>query len=105
MESKMDGAFFGQWFRGFEAGLDAMAQEERSRFLGCCARKCADTGVLQSYRKLLREVNSHRNAFYRRLYEVGKVRGEIVVPDREYYICFPECSCDLHTAGDPPKCV
>ena len=31
--------------------------------------------------------------------ELGGVRGEVIVPDREYNVYFPKCSCDLHTAG------
>lgn len=46
-----------------------------------------------------RAVDGNRDAFYSRLSELGNVHGEVVVPGREYRICFPECACDLHTAG------
>lgn len=61
-----------------------------------CAKCCADTGVLQSYRKLYKAVNGERDGFYSRLNEIGNVRGEVVVPNKEYFIYFPECGCDIH---------
>lgn len=62
-----------------------------------CAKQCADTGVLQAQLELYSTVNGNRDEFYRRLNETGSVRGEIAVPGRAYYICFPDCACDLHT--------
>ena len=94
----MDEKFFRKWFKGFESALMEMDAESRVGFFRHCAKQCADTGVLQSYLRLHRAVGGERDAFYRRLHEVESVRGEIAVPGREYYICFPECSCDLHTA-------
>lgn len=95
----MDRKFFCQWFKGFENGLDEIDMDSRSCLLKHCARYCADTGVLQSHLKLYQTVNGNRNEFYSRLSETGNVRGEIVVPDKEYFIYFPECACDIHTAG------
>lgn len=95
----MDEQFFCRWFRGFENGLDAMDVESRSSLLSHCAKQCADSGVLQAYLRLHDAVGGDRDAFYRRLSETGDVRGEVIVPGREYEICFPDCACDLHTAG------
>ena len=92
----MENSFFCQWFQGFEKGLDEIDPESRSCLLKNCAKRCADTGVVQAYRQLHQAVNGDRDAFYRRLHETGAVHGEIVVPDKEYIICFPECACDLH---------
>lgn len=94
----MEHSFFCQWFKGFEKGLGEMDSDSRSSLLKPCAECCADTGVLQSYLKLYQAVNGERDAFYSRLSEIGNVRGEIVVPNKEYFICFPECACDIHTA-------
>lgn len=95
----MDEVFFCAWFKGFEKGLDAMDADGRRALLRQCARRCADTGVLQSQLRLYRAVEGDRDEFYRRLSETGKVRAEIVVPGREYEIVFPDCACDIHTAG------
>ena len=76
-----------------------MDSDSRSRLLKHFAKCCADTGVLQAYLKLYQAVSGDRNEFYSRLSETGSVRGEIVVPDKEYFIYFPECACDVHTAG------
>ena len=92
----MDSSFFGQWFKGFEQALDGMEPGCRSNLLRCCARRCADTGVLQKYLELYRDTGGDRDTFYSRLSELGGVRAEIVIPQREYYIYFPECGCDLH---------
>ena len=93
----MDNSFFCKWFRGFEQGLEEMDPDSRSGLLRHCAKSCADTGVLQSYLKLYRDVNGDRDEFYSRLGELGGVRAETVIPYREYHIIFPECGCDLHT--------
>lgn len=92
----MDNSFFCQWFKGFEKGLDEMDSDSRSNLLKHCAKCCADTGILQSYLKLYKTVNGERDAFYSRLNEIGDVRGEIVVPNKEYFICFSKCGCDIH---------
>ena len=95
----MDRAFFCSWFRGFEKGLDEMDAETAGRFLRRCAEQCAATGVLQAQLRLCRAVEGDRDAFYRRLGETGRVRGEVLVPGKEYAVCFPDCACDLHTEG------
>ena len=95
----MDEAFFCRWFKGFENGLDAMDEESRRDLLKHCARQCADTGVLRSHFWLYHAVNGNRDEFYRRLSETGNVRGEVLVPGKEYRVYYPECACDLHTAG------
>lgn len=92
----MDNSFFCQWFKGFEKGLDEMDSNSRSSLLKHCAKCCADTGILQSYLKLYKKVNGERDAFYSRLSETGNVRSEVVVPDKEYFICFLKCGCDIH---------
>lgn len=92
----MDNSFFCQWFKGFEKGLDEMDSDSRSSLFKHCAKCCADTGILQSYLKLYKTVNGERDAFYSRLNEIGNVRGEVVVPNKEYFICFPKCICDIH---------
>lgn len=94
----MDSSFFCQWFKGFEKGLDEMDSDNRSCLLKHCAKSCADTGVLQSYLKLYHTVNGERDAFYNRLSEIGNASGYIVVPNKEYIICFPKCACDIHTS-------
>lgn len=96
----MDNSFFCQWFKGFEKGLDEMDLDIRSNLLKHCAKCCADTGILQSYLKLYKTVNGERDALYSRLNEIGNVRGEIVVPNKEYFICFPKCGCDIHNDCD-----
>lgn len=95
----MDGDFLRAWLQGFEKGLNELDAASQSSLLRHCARQCADTGVLQSHLRLHRAVNGNRDLFYSRLSELGHVRGEVIVPGREYRVCFPECACDLHTAG------
>ena len=95
----MDTEFFCLWLKGFEKGLDAIDFDGRSSLLKQCAKQCADTGVLQSYQELHKAVQGDRDAFYSAMGELGGVRGEVVVPDREYNVYFPRCFCDLHTAG------
>ena len=98
-DAAMDEVFFRQWFRGFAAGLEALDEERRSRLLRPCAKSCADTGVLRSQRALFLAVGGDRDAFYRNLPQTGDVRGEVIVPGKEYAIVFPVCGCDLHTSA------
>ena len=100
----MDRDFFRCWFRGFQNALRKMEDEERRRMLAHCARQCAGTGVLQSHLCHYEAVKGDRDEFYRRLSEIGNVRGEIVIPGKEYIVCFPDCARDLHTecAVDTP---
>ncbi len=93
----MDRPFFNVWFKGFESGLEAMDGDARSLLLAHCARQCTNTGVLQLHLRHYEAVSGNRDAFYRRLHETGNVRGEVITPGKEYYICFPDCACDLHT--------
>lgn len=101
----MDEQFFCGWLQGFENGLNDLDAESRSLLLRHCAKQCADTGVLQAYRALHREVEGNRDEFYRRLGETGSVRGEVVIPGRVYRIRFPSCACDLHAAGVQTPCL
>lgn len=87
------------WAEGFSEGLDVLDNEGRSRLLACCARKCADTGVAERHRRLYAEAGS-RDEYYRRLHELGGVRGKILSPGAEYLVVFPDCACDLHTCLD-----
>lgn len=95
----MDGKFLCEWLKGFERGLEEMDADARSRLLSHCARQCADTGVLQAHLRHFRTVGGDRDEYYRSLSRIGGVRGEVLVPGREYRICFPACACDLHTEG------
>lgn len=95
----MDQDFSKIWFQGFEEGLDKMTPESRSCLLKCCAKRCADSGVLELYRKHYTKVNGDRDEFYRRIEELGGARGEVAVSGKEYYIYFPQCYCDLHLSA------
>ena len=73
-----------------------MDSVNRISLLKHCSKCSAYTGVLQAYLKLYKTGNGERDAFYSRLNETGSVRGEIVVPNKEYFVCFPKCGCDIH---------
>lgn len=95
----MDCTFCKTWFSGFANGIDEMAAGARSDLLNHCARRCADTGVLARYREHYRDVGGNRDRFYSEMERLGGVRGEVIVPGKEYRISFPECFCDLHKTG------
>ncbi len=94
-----DSDFFKEWLKGFEKGLDELDETGRKCLLKCCAKRCADTGILGMYRKHDRDVNGDRDEFYRRISVFNGVRAEIVRPQKEYVLIYPECLCDLHTSG------
>lgn len=93
------GDFWKEWLKGFEKGLEELDEAGRRCILSCCAKSCADTGILEMYRKHNRDVNGDRDAFFRRIDVFGGVRAEIVRPQKEYIVIYPECLCDLHTSG------
>lgn len=52
----MDQTFYKEWFQDFAKGLDVLEADSRSCLLKYCAKRCADTGVLEMYQKLHEEV-------------------------------------------------
>ncbi len=90
--------FFKEWLKGFEKGLDELDESGRRCLLKNCAKSCADTGILEMYRKHNRDVGGDRDEFYKQIHVFKGVRGEIVRPQKEYFLIYPECLCDLHTS-------
>ncbi len=95
----MDKEFYMTWFQGFEKGLEDMDSKSVSNLLSNCAKACANTGVLQMHRHHYENVNKDRDQYYSTLEQLGGVRGEIIVPGKEYVVIFPDCTCDLHANG------
>jgi hypothetical protein len=42
----------GNWFKGFEKGLERLSPEQRSAFLSECGRNCVNGGTLSVYQQL-----------------------------------------------------
>lgn len=95
----MDSVFYKEWFQGFSEGIEELDDNSRQCLLRCCAKKCADTGVLESYKKHYINVQGNRDEFYRRIEELGGARGEVITSGKVYAIIFPQCVCDLHITG------
>ncbi|MDO5126217.1 MAG: hypothetical protein Q4D54_00530 [Eubacteriales bacterium] len=95
----MDSVFYKEWFQGFSEGLEALDDNSRQCLLRCCAKKCADTGIVEIYKKHYIKVQGNRDEFYRTIEELGGARGEVITPGKVYAIIFPQCVCDLHTTG------
>ena len=93
------GDFFKEWLKGFEKGLDELDESGRHCLLKNCAKSCADTGILEMYRKHNRNVNGDRDEFYKQIHVFNGVQGEVVRPQKEYFLIYPKCLCDLHTSG------
>ena len=69
----MDEKFYHTWFQGFLQGLEDLEKESRSCLLKPCAKRCADSGILEAYRQHYVKVNGNRDEFYRRMDEQGGV--------------------------------
>ncbi|MBP6874393.1 MAG: hypothetical protein WC886_04880 [Saccharofermentanaceae bacterium] len=95
----MDQNFIRMWLSGFESGLETLDDESRSELLRPCARRCADSGVINIYLNHLENVGYDRDAFYSRLGELTGCDGGIIIPGKKYFISYPSCLCDLHTHG------
>ena len=91
----MDSVFYKEWFQGFSEGLETLDDNSRQSLLRCCAKKCADTGILESYKNHYIKVQGNRDEFYRRIEELGGARGEVITPGKVYAIIFPQCVCDV----------
>ena len=80
----MDSVFYKEWFQGFSEGLEALDDNSRQCLLRFCAKKCADTGVLESYKKHYIKVRGNRDEFYRRIEELSvKNQGTVLSGNKE----------------------
>ena len=82
----MDQNFIRMWLSGFESGLETLDDESRSELLRPCARRCADSGVINIYLNHLENVGYDRDAFYSRLGELTGCDGGIIIPGKKYFI-------------------
>ena len=98
MDNKIDESFILTWMSGFADGLEKLSSESRACLLSCCAKRCADTGVLDMQKRLYADCGNDLDMFYSRLCELGGVSAETVEPGRRYIVRYPGCACDLHTS-------
>lgn len=91
--------FLMDWFRGFEKGINDLSQEEKEKLFYKCGRNCADTGIINVYKKLFVDSGKELDTFFSRLNEIECVDGNVVTQGKVYEIIFPCCLCDLHRHG------
>ena len=89
----------GNWFKGFEKGLERLSPEQRSAFLSECGRNCVNGGTLSVYQKLHERAQGDMDTFFQMANELPGVRGEVVEKGRVYRLAFLECTCELCKKG------
>ena len=90
--------FYAAWFRGFEDGMKQLEQKEKEIIYKQCARSCADTGVIELYKKLYKDSDHDLDIFFSRLNELESINGGTVIsPGKIYEVSFQGCLCDLVT--------
>lgn len=62
----------GNWFKGFEKGLERPSPEQRSVFLSECRKHCVNGGTLSVYQKLHERAQDDMDTF---LLLIGKNRN------------------------------
>ena len=89
----------GNWFKGFEKGLERLSPEQRSAFLSECGRNCVNGGTLSVYQQLHDRAQGDMDTFFQMANELPGVRGGVVEKGRVYRLVFLECTCKLCKKG------
>ena len=89
----------GNWFKGFEKGLERLSPEQRSAFLSECGRNCVNGGTLSVYQQLYERAQGDMDTFFHMVNELPGVRGGVVEKGRVYRLVFLECTCKLCKKG------
>ena len=89
----------GNWFNGFEKGLERLSPEQRSAFLLECGRNCVNGGTLSVYQQLYERAQGDMDTFFHMVNELPGVRGGVVEKGRVYRLVFLECTCKLCKKG------
>ena len=93
------------WFTGFETGLAALPEEERSTLLHSCAENCLQMGMLDFYRGVWERTGGEIDRFFESLGEMSGLDTEVVRPGKEFWLIFHQCTCSLHTQGYINTCL
>ncbi len=92
--------FYTAWFQGFEEGMKQLDPKGKEIIYRQCSRNCADTGVLELYKKLYADSGKDIDTYFSRLHEVECINsGTVISPGKIYEVSFPGCLCDLVTSG------
>lgn len=91
--------FIKDWFGWFEQGTACLKQEEKEKLFRKCGQNCADSGIIEVYKKIYRDSKNDLDVYFTRLNELDSVGGNVLQPGKEYEVIFTECLCDLHTMG------
>ena len=66
----------GNWFKGFEKGLERLSPEQRSAFLSECGRNCVNGGTLSVYQQLYERAQGDMDTFFQMANELSGVRED-----------------------------
>jgi len=91
--------FIKDWLAWLLDSASLLPQEEQAGLLSRCGERCAQTGILEEYRKLFLASDGDPDRFFSRLHEIKGVSGAVVTPGSVYEIVFHSCLCDLYTSG------
>ncbi len=91
--------FIKDWLAWLLDSASLLPEDQRAGLLSRCGERCAQTGILEEYRKLFDSSSGDPDIFFSRLDEISGVSGAVVTAGSAYEIMFRSCLCDLHTQG------
>lgn len=91
--------FSRDWLKWLYEGLELMPASARGDLLANCGKRCAQTGVIETYRAILAKAGGDADSFFGGLTVMEGVSGRVAVSGREYEIAFDRCLCDMYTDG------
>jgi hypothetical protein len=73
--------------------------KRKKSFFAHCGRNCANTGIIEVYKKLYLDSGNNLDMFFKSLCKLENIDGRVLIPEKIYEIIYPQCLCDLHTLG------
>lgn len=91
--------FMREWFKGFEAGLDSLEDEQKNKLLCECGIACSKSYSLGVYERLWKQSKSISDLFGKLDTEIQGVCTYEIQKDAIYEVEYAECLCDMYTNG------
>lgn len=91
--------FFNHWFKGFEKGLEKMAEEEQVKLLTQCGQACSESYTKKVYQDIWNKTKNISELFKAIDKKIEAIKIVEVIKDKEYEIHYLQCLCDLYQEG------
>lgn len=95
----MGDRFLEYWFRGFEKGLDAIPEKERSLLLKGCAEACSHSYSLGVYQDAYGNAADMEGFLENLKMAFPELESRLSEDQKTVTILYDHCACDLYTRG------